>query len=62
MLFDLSPEQELVVNTIKGNEGPMYIDDIAIGSKLAPGLLSSHLLTLEFAGVLKSLPGKMYSL
>ncbi len=62
LLFDLSPEQEVIVNTIKGNAGPMYIDDIAITSKLAPGLLSSHLLTLEFAGVLKSLPGKMYSL
>ncbi len=62
LLFDLSPEEESIVNTIKGNDGPMYIDDIAISSKLAPGLLSSHLLTLEFAGVLKSLPGKMYSL
>jgi len=62
LLFDLSPEEESIVATIKSNEGPMYIDDIAIGSKLSPGLLSSHLLTLEFAGVLKSLPGKMYSL
>ncbi|MGP8215139.1 MAG: DNA-processing protein DprA [Bacteroidia bacterium] len=62
LLFDLSPEQESIINTLKSSESPMHIDDIAINSKLAPGLLSSHLLTLEFAGVLKSLPGKMYSL
>jgi DNA processing protein len=62
LLFDLSPEQESIINTLKGQETPMHIDDIAILSKLTPGLLSSHLLTLEFAGVLKSLPGKMYSL
>lgn len=62
LLFDLSPEQASIVDTIKNNAGPMYIDDIAITSKLSPGLLSSHLLTLEFAGVVKSLPGKMYSI
>ena len=62
LLLDLSPEQESIVNTLKTGSAPMHIDDIAILSKLSPGLLSSHLLTLEFAGVLKSLPGKMYSL
>lgn len=61
LLLDLSPEQESIVTTIRNNAGPMYIDDIAIMSKLSPGLLSSHLLTLEFSGVLKSLPGKMYT-
>lgn len=62
LLLDLSPEQETIINTLKSVHAPMYIDDIAIQSKLPPGILSSHLLTLEFAGVLKSLPGKMYSL
>jgi len=62
LLLDLSPEQETIVNTLKTVHSPMHIDDLAIQSKLSPGILSSHLLTLEFAGVLKSLPGKMYSL
>lgn len=62
LLFDLTSEQEAIVNALKAQNIPMHIDDIALQSKLAPGLLSSHLLTLEFAGVLKSLPGKMYSL
>ena len=62
LLFDMSPEEEAIVNTLKAKSMPIHIDEIAILSKLTPGLLSSHLLTLEFAGVLKSLPGKMYSL
>jgi DNA processing protein len=62
IIFDLSPEQEAIVNSLKSKAAPMHIDDIALTAKLSPGLLSSHLLTLEFAGVLKSLPGKMYSL
>jgi len=62
LLLDLSPEQESIVKVLRALQAPMHIDDIAIQSKLAPGLLSAHLLTLEFAGVLKSLPGKMYSL
>jgi DNA processing protein len=62
LLLDLSPEEETIVSTLKAHKSPMYIDDLAIQSKLTPGILSSHLLTLEFAGVLKSLPGKMYSL
>jgi DNA processing protein len=62
LLLDLSPEEEIIINTLKANREPMYIDDLTIQSKLTPGILSSHLLTLEFAGVLKSLPGKMYSL
>jgi DNA processing protein len=62
LLLDLSAEEEVIVSTLKTHGAPMYIDDLAIQSKLTPGILSSHLLTLEFAGVLKSLPGKMYSL
>lgn len=62
IIFDLSPEQEAIVSSLKNNDAPMHIDDIALTAKLSPGLLSSHLLTLEFAGILKSLPGKMYSL
>jgi len=62
LFHDLSSEEAAIVNAIKTQGVPMYIDDIAIHSKLTPGNLSAHLLSLEFAGILKSLPGKMYSL
>jgi DNA processing protein len=62
LFYDLKPEEEAIVNALKAQGAPMYIDDIAIQSKLSPGNLSSHLLSLEFAGILKSMPGKMYSL
>ena len=62
LFHDLNPEESAIVNAIKAQGAPMYIDDIALQSKITPGNLSAHLLTLEFAGILKSLPGKMYSL
>jgi DNA processing protein len=62
LFHDLKPEESAIIDAIKAQGAPMYIDDIAIQSKITPGNLSAHLLTLEFAGILKSLPGKMYSL
>lgn len=59
---DLSREEETIVNVLKSYNEPVHIDDIAIQSKLTPGNLSAYLLNLEFSGVLKSLPGKMYTL
>jgi DNA processing protein len=62
LFHNLSTEETAIVNVLKNNAAPMYIDDLAIQSRLTPGNLSAHLLSLEFAGILKSLPGKMYSL
>jgi len=59
---DLKPQEETIVKVLQTQAGPMHIDDIAIQANLSPGNLSTHLLTLEFAGILKSHPGKMYSL
>jgi DNA processing protein len=59
---DLKPQEEAIVKALQTQGAPMHIDDIAIQVNLSPGNLSTHLLTLEFAGILRSLPGKMYSL
>lgn len=59
---DLKPQEEAIVKALQAQGSPMHIDDIAIQANLSPGNLSTHLLTLEFAGILRSLPGKMYSL
>jgi DNA processing protein len=62
LFHDLKPQEETIVKVLQTQTGPMHIDDIAIQANLSPGNLSTHLLTLEFAGILKSHPGKMYSL
>ncbi len=59
---DLKPQEETIVKVLQTVGAPMHVDDIALQANLSPGNLSTHLLTLEFAGILKSLPGKMYSL
>jgi len=59
---DLKPQEEIIVKVLQSQTAPMHIDDIAIQANLSPGNLSTYLLTLEFAGILRSLPGKMYSL
>jgi len=58
----LNEPETAIVNALRTQGAPMYIDDIAIQANLTPGNLSAHLLSLEFAGILKSMPGKMYSL
>jgi DNA processing protein len=59
---DLKPQEETIVKVLQIQGAPMHIDDIAVQANLSHGNLSTYLLTLEFAGILKSLPGKMYSL
>jgi len=59
---DLKPQEETIVKVLQTQGAAMHIDEIAIQANLSPGNLSTYLLTLEFAGILKSLPGKMYSL
>ncbi len=59
---DLKPQEETIIKALQTQGAPMHVDDIALQTNLSPGNLSTHLLTLEFAGILKSLPGKRYSL
>lgn len=59
LFVDLNREEELIVDTLKQAD-TLSIDRLSRTTKLPPGLLSSLLLTLEFKGVIKSLPGKHY--
>lgn len=42
--------------------GPVHIDDLSMKSRMPVSKASSLLLQLEFAGVVKSRPGKVYEL
>jgi DNA processing protein len=61
LFITLSREEESIVDTLREN-GNVHIDEITAMASLPARKVSSHLLNLEFAGVVKSLPGKMYRL
>jgi DNA processing protein len=61
LFIEMTPEEEIIVK-ILNNEGETGIDDLTIMSGLSMSKCSAALLNLEFEGVIKSLPGKMYSL
>ena len=57
----LSGDEETLVNILKQKE-KAHVDDISHASGLAMGRTAALLLNLEFSGVIKSLPGKVYVL
>lgn len=57
----LSTEEETLVNILKQKE-KAHVDDISHASGLPMSKTAALLLNLEFSGVIKSLPGKMYVL
>ncbi len=61
LFHELSQEEQVLVLILK-EEGIVAIDTIAIKAMLPVSKVSSLLLNLEFAGVLRSLPGKVYEL
>ncbi len=58
----LGEEQQRILAILKEKNGPMMIDELTIKSSLSPSQLASHLLTLEFNNIVKSLPGKQFAL
>lgn len=60
-LQTFSGDEEKVVACMRGM-GNVHIDEICLMSELPAGKTSAILLTLEFAGAVKSLPGKMFRL
>jgi DNA processing protein len=60
-LNELDDEQRSIVQLLK-EKGQTSIDVLSFISQIPQGKLSSILLTMEFAGFLRSLPGKMYQL
>lgn len=61
LFANLSEEEEALVNVLKQKE-KTHIDDLSLASNLPMSKTASLLLNLEFSGVIKSLPGKMYEL
>ena len=56
---DLAPDEKIIVDLLQ-SEGETVIDQICLKTGLAMNKISSTLLNLEFAGVVKGMPGKVY--
>ncbi|MBE0637989.1 MAG: DNA-protecting protein DprA [Bacteroidales bacterium] len=61
LFTELSPDEEKIVGIMRVN-GNMGIDEITIKSDLPTSKVASVLLNLEFQGVVRALPGKIYKL
>jgi len=62
LLFtNLTADEELIIAQLKNND-ELFIDHLALECNLPVSKISAALLNLEFAGLIKSLPGKMYRL
>jgi DNA processing protein len=59
LFADLSETEQLVVGLI-GSDQEVHVDVLALQSKLPMSELASVLLSLEFKGVVRTLPGKRY--
>jgi DNA processing protein len=61
IFLEMTPDETLLVDFLNRN-GASGIDDIAIQCSLSMSKTSAALLNLEFEGIVKSLPGKIYAL
>ena len=61
LFTDLNPLEEQLFNLLKDHP-KMAIDQITVAMEKTPSEMASLLLTLEFKGVIRSLPGKRYML
>ncbi len=61
LFLTLTPNEELIVSTLK-EKGDLDIDTLLIETKLLPAKAVTILLNMEFEGILRCLPGKVYRL
>ncbi len=61
LFHDLTQEEETLVRILQ-EQGECTIDWLSLQSGLTLGKVTSLLLTLEFKGIVKSLPGKIYKM
>jgi DNA processing protein len=61
-LESYEPNEQLVLKILLENNGTIMIDELSWKSNIPVSQLASILLTLEFKGVLQSLPGKTYKI
>lgn len=59
LFAELTPDQQTIVDLLQ-KEGVSDIDQISMLSEMPVNRVSPVLLSLEFAGIVKSLPGKMF--
>lgn len=60
LFTELSKEEELIVEALK--KGDLEIDSLLSETAISPPRAASILLNLEFAGIIRCLPGKVYRL
>lgn len=60
-VFDLNAEEKKIVDLLK-EKGDTTLDLLALSAEMPVSKVSVVLLNLEFNGIVKSLPGKVYSL
>ena len=61
-LDQFEPEEQPIIGLMLDKPDGVKIDELSWRSNIAVGQLASILLTLEFKGVVKSFPGKIYKL
>jgi DNA processing protein len=59
LIPDLDTSEKELVGMVKNDPG-ISIDQLTLLSGLSPGELAAKILSLEFRGILKTLPGKRY--
>jgi len=59
LFYDFTPDEKLIVDLLR-KEGETAIDLICIKTALSMNKVSPTLLNLEFAGIVKGLPGKVF--
>ena len=62
VLDGFDPDEQLIIRTLLDNNKQLMIDEISWKTNLPISRLASRLLTLEFKGLVASLPGKIYKL
>lgn len=61
LFTDFNSEEKIIVEMLTSNQS-LSIDEICFRTQIPMSKVSSNLLTLEFAGHVKSLPGKIYQI
>ena len=59
--FDLSPEERAIISLMQEHQDGIEIDEISWKAQIPLNQLASILLTMEFNGLVKMLPGKKYA-
>jgi len=61
LFVTLTAEEEIIINVLK-EKGDLDVDTLLLETKLLPSKAASILLNMEFEGIIRCLPGKVYRL